>query len=369
LLERLLGLAASLRKDEAIAVALGKVARPARGEAFAGWQFAALDAFLDALDRRNTSREEYSRTTPAAERVALPKLEMVFAAARRVAGAKQSQESERLAAIRVLGRLAAQRPADIVLLGELLRPENSAAIHQGAVASLVYLRDIAAADALLAGWRSHSPTMREDVLAGILSRPDWVLALLAKIESDAIPARQINAVWQQKLLKHWDPAIRERSTKLFAVAQSDRRALLKEYAGVGKLKGDAGKGLALFRQHCAACHRLGGDGKAVGPDLGMMADKSVDVLVAAILDPNQAVESRYVSYTAVTRDEREMSGVITAESANSITLRSADGREDTLLRADLKELTSSGLSLMPEGFEHALKPQDLADLIASLTAR
>ena len=101
----------------------------------------------------------------------------------------------------------------------------------------------------------------------------------------------------------------------------------------------------------------------------MMADKSVDVLVAAILDPNQAVESRYVSYTAVTRDEREMSGVITAESANSITLRAADGREDTLLRADLKELTSSGLSLMPEGFEHALKPQDLADLIAALTIK
>ena len=167
-----------------------------------------------------------------------------------------------------------------------------------------------------------------------------------------------------------DPTpVRERATKLFAVVQSDRRALLKDYAGVGKLKGDAGKGLALFRQHCAACHRLGGDGKAVGPDLGMMADKSVDVLVAAILDPNQAVESRYVSYTAVTRDERELSGVITAESANSITLRAADGREDTLLRADLKELTSSGLSLMPEGFEHALKPQDLADLIAALTIK
>jgi hypothetical protein len=35
----------------------------------------------------------------------------------------------------------------------------------------------------------------------------------------------------------------------------------------------------------------------------------------------------------------------------------------------LKELTSSGLSLMPEGFEKGLAPQDLADLISYILAR
>jgi putative heme-binding domain-containing protein len=101
----------------------------------------------------------------------------------------------------------------------------------------------------------------------------------------------------------------------------------------------------------------------------MIADKSVDALLAAILDPNQAVESRYVSYTAVTKDGREASGVIVSETANGITLRAAEGREETLLRADLKELASSGLSLMPEGFEKAFKPQDMADLLALLLVR
>jgi putative heme-binding domain-containing protein len=133
--------------------------------------------------------------------------------------------------------------------------------------------------------------------------------------------------------------------------------------------GDAGHGVALFRQHCAACHRLGGDGRAVGPDLGMITDKSVDTLLAAILDPNQAVEARYVSYTAMTREDREVGGIIVTETASGITLRSGDGREETLLRADLKELTSSGLSLMPEGFEQVLRPQDMADLIAALTTQ
>ena len=83
----------------------------------------------------------------------------------------------------------------------------------------------------------------------------------------------------------------------------------------------------------------------------------------AILDPNQAVEARYVNYTAVTKDEREFSGVIVAETANSITLRSATG-EETILRKDLAHLTSSGLSLMPEGLEKVLTPQNVADGIS-----
>jgi hypothetical protein len=40
--------------------------------------------------------------------------------------------------------------------------------------------------------------------------------------------------------------------------------------------------------------------------------------------------------------------------------------EETILRTDLKELSSSGLSLMPEGFEKVMNRQELADLIAFL---
>src|SRR5438105_4529001 len=81
----------------------------------------------------------------------------------------------------------------------------------------------------------------------------------------------------------------------------------------------------------------------------------------AILDPNQAVEARYVNYAALTKSDREISGVITAETPTSITIRSPGGNEEVILRSDLKELTSSGLSLMPEGFEKALAPQQMAD--------
>jgi putative heme-binding domain-containing protein len=78
------------------------------------------------------------------------------------------------------------------------------------------------------------------------------------------------------------------------------------------------------------------------------------------------VEWRYVNYTALLKDEREVGGIMAEETPNSITLRGQNGREETLLRSDIKDLRSSGLSLMPEGFETAIKPQDMADLLALL---
>jgi putative heme-binding domain-containing protein len=124
----------------------------------------------------------------------------------------------------------------------------------------------------------------------------------------------------------------------------------------------------LFGTHCALCHRFRGDGIDIGPDLGALVNKSVPVLLTAILDPNQAVEWRYVTYTATTADGRELGGVMVSETPGSFTLRTAGGQDETLLRNAVTRLDSSKLSMMPEGLEHALTPQDMADLIEYILA-
>jgi len=60
--------------------------------------------------------------------------------------------------------------------------------------------------------------------------------------------------------------------------------------------------------------------------------------------------------------------VLAAETGNSVTLLGADGKSHVLLRTDLKSLRSTGTSLMPEGLETGLSPQDVADLIAFVRA-
>jgi putative heme-binding domain-containing protein len=62
-------------------------------------------------------------------------------------------------------------------------------------------------------------------------------------------------------------------------------------------------------------------------------------------------------------------GLIAAETGNNITLRSPDGSERAILRSEIRETKPLGRSLMPEGLEGTLKPQDLADLIGYLRAK
>ena len=59
-----------------------------------------------------------------------------------------------------------------------------------------------------------------------------------------------------------------------------------------------------------------------------------------------------------------LSGVLASETGNSVTLLAADGKSHVVLRKDVTTMRSTGLSLMPEGLETGLPPQDMADLTA-----
>jgi putative membrane-bound dehydrogenase-like protein len=151
-------------------------------------------------------------------------------------------------------------------------------------------------------------------------------------------------------------------------SSADRAQVLASYAGVEKLTGDPARGRQHFQNLCATCHRLRGEGHAVGPDLGMAATKPVDWLLTTILDPSQAIEARYRAWTITLTSAEELSGLISAETANNVVIRMAGGVDHAVLRSDIAALEPSKLSLMPTGFESAMKPQDMADLLSWLRA-
>lgn len=130
------------------------------------------------------------------------------------------------------------------------------------------------------------------------------------------------------------------------------------------LVGQSAAGAVVFEKRCGSCHRLQSIGRDVGADLASLKDRSTGALLTAILDPNRAVESRFLSYSAVTTEGVQHVGMLRGESGNAITLLGPDGREQTLSRSELELLTASKRSLMPEGLEKDLSAQDLADVIS-----
>jgi putative heme-binding domain-containing protein len=74
-----------------------------------------------------------------------------------------------------------------------------------------------------------------------------------------------------------------------------------------------------------------------------------------------------MNYLIETADGQLLGGLLVAEAANAITLRGVDGAQATIARERIERFQSTGKSLMPEGFEQKLAPQDIADVLAFLT--
>ncbi len=73
-----------------------------------------------------------------------------------------------------------------------------------------------------------------------------------------------------------------------------------------------------------------------------------------------------MNYNIATESGRVVSGIIAEESATALVLKRAEGTSDMIPREKIEAITSSGVSLMPEGLEKGLSRQDLANLIAYL---
>lgn len=327
------------------------------------WRFAVMGTLVESLSQRGKTLSQFAAESEPALRAALEKQASLFAEARTLA-TSQSAIANRQSAITLLGRGPSGRTEDLATLATLLKPQQSAEIQSAAVAQLAKLGGSDSASALLADWRAHSPALREAVLSALLSRPAWIDTLLAALERGQVAPTQISPAQRQKLTTYPGGSLRDRATKLFAATSADRAKVIKDYAVVATLTGSETRGRELFTKNCGVCHKLKGEGREIGPDLGQVTARDTDWLLTAILDPNAAVESRYLGYTAETKSGREFTGIITAETPNNLVMRGADGTEETILRTDLKQLLGSGLSLMPEGMESALKPQDMADLLA-----
>jgi putative membrane-bound dehydrogenase-like protein len=326
------------------------------------WQLGAAAGALDSLIRQGRSWPNL----PVETRLAL---EPFVASARAFCDSDDASDGELLAAIPLLGRDPATRPADVKRLTGLLSATRPAAGQAAAVSALGKLADASVPAALVAAWPGASPTLRARILDGLLARRAWQKELISAIDRGTISAGQIDAARRQRLLASLEPAVRTRAEQLFAGnTNPDRQKVIAEYETALALTGDRARGKAVFAKTCSACHALEGVGSAVGPDLAAAANKTPRYLLGEILDPNRNLDSRYAEYQAALKDGRVVAGILASETATAITLRGQQGKEETVLRTDLERLRGTARSLMPEGLEKDLTKQAVADLLAYLTA-
>jgi putative heme-binding domain-containing protein len=111
-----------------------------------------------------------------------------------------------------------------------------------------------------------------------------------------------------------------------------------------------------------------GVGYELAPNLATFQFRGAEAILQNIIEPNREVNPLYLNYSILTSDDRIVNGMISNESAASITLLRGENLSETIQRSDIAEMKSSKMSLMPEGLENQVDLQGMADLIAYLTA-
>jgi putative membrane-bound dehydrogenase-like protein len=216
------------------------------------------------------------------------------------------------------------------------------------------------------------PHERPQAIMALVSRPRFATELLKAVEAGKIPkvdfgpsaARQVRAFNEAKLnallSKVWGETRETSADKLKLVAELKARHTADFLA-----KGDQSKGRALFAGVCGQCHKLYGEGGALGPDLTGSGRHDLNYLVENIVDPSAVVDAAYYLNSITLKDGRILSGIVGAQTERTLTLRSI-GQETVIDKQDITQRDILPLSLMPEGLLQAFTPEQQRDLLAYL---
>ena len=157
-----------------------------------------------------------------------------------------------------------------------------------------------------------------------------------------------------------------------------RQMSFANLASAARTNGDARRGAIVFHQPyaaCTRCHSAGTGSKPLGPDLTRLpADATDEYLVESILEPSKKIRKEYQPLTIVTVDGKTHIGLLTAEDADSVTLRvlnvaNTDGQNVVLRKSAIEEREPSTTSIMPKGLVAQLTSrQAFLDLVSYLIA-
>lgn len=334
------------------------------------WQAAIVAGLADGLPQCANSSLPRSLTAlqsnpPDELKGLLDGVIAVCRQAQQIALNRAASEADRLAAISMLGSLPAdqlQQSLEALLVSGELSTCQKAAIEVARKAGYG-----PAAALILSRWDQLAPSARSIALDLLLTNRQSIGLLLENMQTGSIAPAVVSIDQRLLLLQNPDETIRKTAEKLFGgTVSADRKAVAEQYTMALTLEGNSQRGAELFARTCSKCHRVGNVGNNVGPDISDTRARARDALLYDILDPNRRVDPQYSEYVIVTQDGRLLNGLLLAETAESVTLRQPEGRELTVLRAEIDEMRSTSKSLMPEGIEKDVTVEQMADILAFL---
>ncbi|MCI0640123.1 MAG: HEAT repeat domain-containing protein, partial [Gemmataceae bacterium] len=232
-----------------------------------------------------------------------------------------------------------------------------------------------------AGVEEAVAAMREVLEKGEMAEKQAAFVLLADLKNDK--ADELLAQWLDRLIQKQAPAelhldileaarrrpttkLQEKTKAFDAAAPADPKTRFQ----VALAGGDADSGRKVYWEKaelsCVRCHKLGGQGGEVGPDLGGISKKyKREYLWEALVHPNKDIAKGYETLVVVLTNGQVKSGILKSEDAKEVRLITAEGQSLTIPKEQIEE-RSRGPSAMPADLCDKMTLRELRDLVEYL---
>ena len=238
-----------------------------------------------------------------------------------------------------------------------------------ALRGLAAYEDAKTPPAILDVYSKLSAEEKKDALNTLSARATYAKALLAAVNGKKIPAKDLTADVVRQLRNFKDPQINEQVAKNWGVLRESEADKVTEMARFKKLIADKGygdtrRGRAVFAAFVSSATRCSGKA-ARSRRTSRFGRGDLDYILHNAVDPNAMIPNDYRTSNIETKDDRSITGVVTKEDDVALTVVTAN---ETLVipRNELKSVTQTELSMMPEGLLQAITEDEVRDLLAYL---
>ncbi|TWT38599.1 PVC-type heme-binding CxxCH protein [Blastopirellula retiformator] len=282
---------------------------------------------------------------------------------------EKAKLDQRIKLAQLLGQVGSPAAKDA-----LLRVAMSAASAEMRIAATGGLRQFAEpeiAAALVARYPYETETVQGAIIDLTAGRAASATALIAAIEREEIPRSAVAVDLVENLKLHGDEKLNARISKLWGATRATPDELAKQLEQTATIlktgSGDPAHGAVLFKKTCATCHKLHGDGAAIGPDLTGYERKNLDYMLLSIVDPSAAIREEYTNFRVLLVDGRVLSGFVREQDDKTITLQNAENPALVIPRDDIDEgPLAVDKSLMPDRLLSDMTATQIRDLFAYL---
>jgi putative membrane-bound dehydrogenase-like protein len=222
---------------------------------------------------------------------------------------------------------------------------------------------------------SYDSFAKDDRIAAIdflVARRSSARLLLDAIELKQISAADVSAVQARQIVALSDASLQKRLERAWGTlrrSSADRLRQIKELEQAlvpsRIATADLAKGKEIFKQTCASCHKLFGEGQTIGPDLTGANRHNLHYLSSNVIDPGAAVAADFRLAIVLTNGGRVITGAISRRTDSSLTIQTATEVIE-IKSDDIDEVTISAKSLMPDGLLDKLNEAQIRDLFAWL---